>query len=72
MLNRMMTAGFKNIKKSNDIGINIRTGMVDTVAYSRLGSQIDDNIRLERFKLFVHRIRISQVSFYKGKSRIVF
>ena len=69
MIHFVMTAGFKDIKETNDVGINIGPRMVDAVSHSGLGCQVYDNIRLERRKNIIHDFFISQVPFDESKCR---
>ena len=50
MADFMVPAGFKDIEEADDIRIDVRPRMVDTVTDTGLSRQIDDNIRLERRK----------------------
>lgn len=67
MIYFMMAASFKHVKKANDIRINIRTRMVDTITHSGLSRQIHNNIRLKRFEYDSFFVR--QISFDNGKFR---
>ena len=40
-----MAAGFQNVVEADDVAFNIYVRMIDTVTYTCLGSQIDDDIK---------------------------
>ena len=65
----MMTAGFEDIKETDNIGINIGTRMVNAVTHSGLGCQVYDNIRLKRRENIIHDFFISQVPFDESECR---
>mgnify|MGYP007100772658 FL=1 len=52
----MVPAGFKDIEEADDIRIDVRPRMVDTVTDTGLSRQIDDNIRLERRKNLLYSL----------------
>jgi len=42
MLDRMVSASFQNIEKTNQVRLQVCIGIIDAVPYSRLGGKIDD------------------------------
>lgn len=56
MADFMVPAGFKDIEEADDIRIDVRPRMVDTVTDTGLSRQIDDNIRLERRKNLLYSL----------------
>ena len=43
MLHGIVTACFQNIVKADQVGLNLRIGMVDRIPHTRLGNQFDNN-----------------------------
>ena len=64
-----MAACFQDIEETNDIGINVRTGIIDTIADTGLSGQVDDDVRVVFVKGLLHRIGIGQVALDEGKAR---
>lgn len=71
MLYLVMAAGFKNIEEADDVGIDIRTRMVNAVPHTSLCRQVDDNVRLILLKECRDRRLIRQVTFDERELRIL-
>ena len=63
MLDREVSACFKNIIKSDDIALDIGIRVVDAVTDSRLCSQIDDDLGTILLEGLFHELLVGEVSF---------
>ena len=46
MLHRMVPAGLKDVVKTKDVALNVGIGVLDAVAYTRLGGEIDHDVEM--------------------------
>ena len=46
MLDGMMTAGFEDVVEPYDVALDIDIGVLDAVAYSCLGCEVDDDVEV--------------------------
>ncbi len=46
MLHRMVTTSFKDVVKANDVALYIGIGVLNAIAYARLGSEIHHNVEM--------------------------
>ena len=65
-----MAASLKDIIETYEIGFYICIRIGDAVAYARLSSKIDDNLRLERSESLIYELAVCYVSFNKSETLI--
>jgi hypothetical protein len=64
MFDAVMTAGFENIDEADQVGIDVGVGILQRIAHTRLGSQIDHPLRAIPHEGFSERPPIFQVGMY--------
>ena len=66
MLHRIMAAGFQNVIEADHVAFNISIRVGDRVTNTRLGTQIDHNIRMILLENAVDQLFICKVALNKG------
>ena len=71
MLHRVMTARFEDIEKSYNVRLDVRTGIVDTVAHARLRGKVHHDVRPEILKKLRYRRFIGEVAADEGEGLLL-
>lgn len=71
MLYFVVTAGFKDVVESNEVGFDIGIGIGDAVAYASLCSKVHNNLRLISGEDVFDEWFVGNVSLYEGKERVL-
>ena len=63
MLHRVVTASFENVVETNHVGLDVRVGVLNAIAYSRLRGKVDNNIKVALGKKIINKSFIGNVAF---------
>jgi hypothetical protein len=62
----VVAAAFQNMCKANDVAINVCQRVVNGIAHTGLGFEIDHALRLARFKGVLNALAVGQVDAQMG------
>jgi hypothetical protein len=65
MFDLMLTAGFEQIRKSDQVAVDVRLGMGQRVPHAGLCGQVDDDVKLSRVKDAPQLFAIRKIAFLK-------